>query len=479
MKLSMWILADALWKYSPIIYIKDGSHTLRGVRYFSREHPMERQNVYLGKAQDFIGTGGDGVICVNGHDMILLDTNDTEQILNEIFEAFDFYNNWSDSLMEMIHQGCSIQKIVLASSQVFDQPIIVYDSNHRVIAQSPEFTNGELDPEWGEAVEKLATKKADNRRLKQTQKTQVQHLPDINQRCICTNLFNVKMYIGQLITVAANHKITDGRVQLSAFLGSIIEYWMRFNDESRESSADSSMFTDLLKQKSLVKSEVLYKLHALGWKDGDRKIVLKIANPDTFYEQFKFVKTSLVRRLPGCYTVVFSTSLVIIANLELVALSTILGQLEPLLKKSRFYCGVSNEFTDIFQLFQYYRQAEIAINYGNKTPEAVNYSNDCSLDYILTILRSNVSEIMAHPALNILREHDARHNSDLYHTLHQYILNERNLIKTAEKLCIHRNSLIYRIKKIDQLLELCLDDEKIREYLLISYRLLEQQDQKT
>ena len=37
MRLSMWILADWLWKYNPIIYIKDGVQTLRGVRRYSTD----------------------------------------------------------------------------------------------------------------------------------------------------------------------------------------------------------------------------------------------------------------------------------------------------------------------------------------------------------------------------------------------------------------------------------------------------------
>ena len=55
------------------------------------------------------------VICVQGHDMILLDTEDTDQIFNEILDAFDYYNGWSDRLREMIRNGASLDDLLGSS----------------------------------------------------------------------------------------------------------------------------------------------------------------------------------------------------------------------------------------------------------------------------------------------------------------------------------------------------------------------------
>ena len=78
---------------------------------------------------------------------------------------------------------------------------------------------------------------------------------------------------------------------------------------------------------------------------------------------------------------------------------------------------------------------------------------------------------MAHPALEKLKEYDAKHGGELYKTLYYFLRHERSLIDSSRALNIHRNSLIYRIDKIRQLTDVDLDDADIREYLLFSYRI--------
>ena len=49
------------------------------------------------------------------------------------------------------------------------------------------------------------------------------------------------------------------------------------------------------------------------------------------------------------------------------------------------------------------------------------------------------------------------------HTLMIYLYENCNLVKTAKKLYIHRNSLIYRIKKIEEITKESLDNENVCE----------------
>ncbi|WP_415536495.1 helix-turn-helix domain-containing protein [Dehalobacter sp. 4CP] len=52
-----------------------------------------------------------------------------------------------------------------------------------------------------------------------------------------------------------------------------------------------------------------------------------------------------------------------------------------------------------------------------------------------------------------------------------YLQCERNYVKTAEKLFIHRNYLLYRIERISELTGLDLDSPDIRLHILMSYRI--------
>lgn len=53
-----------------------------------------------------------------------------------------------------------------------------------------------------------------------------------------------------------------------------------------------------------------------------------------------------------------------------------------------------------------------------------------------------------------------------------YLTNERALLHTAELMDIHRTTLLYRIRRIEELTGLQLDDEQTRFDMLLSFHLI-------
>lgn len=69
-------------------------------------------------------------------------------------------------------------------------------------------------------------------------------------------------------------------------------------------------------------------------------------------------------------------------------------------------------------------------------------------------------------SLQILQQEDAEKNTELYETLKTYFLCAHNVVETANVLHIHRNTLIYRLKKIRELIGDDIEDVKKSEELL-------------
>lgn len=59
--------------------------------------------------------------------------------------------------------------------------------------------------------------------------------------------------------------------------------------------------------------------------------------------------------------------------------------------------------------------------------------------------------------------------------LRNYLLTERSISATAKLMHMHRNSVIYRLGKIQEILALDLNDPDVRLRLLISFKILELQ----
>lgn len=92
---------------------------------------------------------------------------------------------------------------------------------------------------------------------------------------------------------------------------------------------------------------------------------------------------------------------------------------------------------------------------------------------IRTITRSANLHPFIHPMLRRLLDYDRTHDTTMLHTLSVYLNRESNLHETAAALYIHRNTLVYRLQRIRELLQLDLDDPDIRSVLRASCSLLE------
>lgn len=74
--------------------------------------------------------------------------------------------------------------------------------------------------------------------------------------------------------------------------------------------------------------------------------------------------------------------------------------------------------------------------------------------------------------LQMLKDHDEKNHSDLLKTLYFYLLEERSLIKASERLNVHRNSIVYRTNKINEIIDIDLDDTDTRSNLLSALEIM-------
>lgn len=80
--------------------------------------------------------------------------------------------------------------------------------------------------------------------------------------------------------------------------------------------------------------------------------------------------------------------------------------------------------------------------------------------------------------LSALLSYDEAHNTDLVHTLRTYFRCNGNVIRTADALFLHRNSVLYRLQRIEDLLEVDLKESQDRLVLHLAVELAELLDER-
>ena len=187
--------------------------------------------------------------------------------------------------------------------------------------------------------------------------------------------------------------------------------------------------------------------------------------------------SDLFQTFSGSYILFTGREQCLLLNLtrQPIAIPQVRHRLAPLCRDYCLYAGISSPVNDISELHIAYHQAEIALNraFQLRSEKWIIPFQDCVLEHLASHLESPL--LPAHlvsPELLQLKEYDDTNGTQFFETLKTYLLLERDIPKTAQALIVHRTTLLYRLKKIQQLVNLNLEDPDHRLYLLFSLWLL-------
>lgn len=136
--------------------------------------------------------------------------------------------------------------------------------------------------------------------------------------------------------------------------------------------------------------------------------------------------------------------------------------------------GVSNLFFRVENFAKRHAQAVRALELSSRLhpEETVSlYSHYAFYDLLDTTKAEKSLGLYCHPSLSLLSRYDHANGTDLYHTLETYLACDCCVKTTAQKLFIHRNSLNYRLDRIQTLTQLDLSCSNTRFLLEMSYRI--------
>ena len=140
---------------------------------------------------------------------------------------------------------------------------------------------------------------------------------------------------------------------------------------------------------------------------------------------------------------------------------TMYQRLHSRYKKMPLVVGVSNAGVDLMDLSRASNIALDVIRISAKletNPPVYFFSDLVSYHLIDSALDDEAMVTYFNQTLGPLHDHDYKHHSDLLHTLDQYFLSLGNVSLTAKRMFIHRNTIIYRLEKIKDILQTDLHD---------------------
>ena len=403
--------------------------------------------------------------------------------------AMEKYNSWYEKMQAELTGSPDLNRICSVGYQLLNNPILLFDPNHVLLA-STDVANSHksafLESDAKSAVLVLSDDayKAIVNRPEFEDNTEIGMVSfmenPLGGNTLYTNIVcNQQEY--RLCVNDTNRGFRPGDLQICKILSATLQTAME-TDRSRETAAKADLcdlFINIISNESIDPVRCDSILAAWNWRRNDDYICLGVEKTNTnlhFVSNDQYICAKIEELLADACAFMLEGRLICIAHLSRdLSEESIPERLESFLLDNIFIVGKSDVFSDALNTADYYREACIALRSGRaKNPDDFFHSfSDYGFYNLLHHGLDSLSPVR-YCDKNVLRLaalEDSRVN--YCETLLTYIENDRNLLRTAELLHIHRTTLFYRLNKIKEALDADLDDPDTRLRIWLSFILLE------
>ena len=403
--------------------------------------------------------------------------------LARIFNALATAKNHLDTLTATLALCGSDQELVDRASLHLGIPMFYLDESYRILAmtKSLDFPG---DEEWIHMSEKGYLSPKNARKMKDSgdldllapahapmvYRSQIYPFPSI----IC-NVWVNGVFVSRLNVLCTDGDLSPLRVRACEL---IVAHLTR-NAERSEQLSDrgplQSILIDLLRGIHLSEDLIRDRLQAAPYLNGKLMQVYFADVKARDDRQLASYSASLLLRLhpeEPFLPLVWQEQLLLIAYApDEAGFDTLTVKLAHFFHTHKLRCGVSNPFRSLSDLRGYYDQAAAALDGAGSN--GLSFYRDIMLDAILSHIPEEQVQFLISPDIHRLQEAEAQYSFSLVDTLKAYLECNCNLIRTAEHLFLHKNTLLYRLNHIRSIIRCDLNDADERLLLTLSFKLLE------
>lgn len=476
---------DGVKLYNP------GKELSKNYVYFVHDYKINQKfRAYCGIAFVVMGRTDPDFFSEDSPVIQVIDESNYLDVFDLIQDTFEKYQQWDWKLQKALYSSKPLDEMVLASREVFQNPMIIHDTNFFILAD-PVHVHGmlewETDPRTGRPmvpVSQINDFMVDMVYLEGMKARKAVMFPREQRgyRILYFNLWNEGHYEGRILVDEIERVIQPGDFYALEYLGRLVEQCIK-NKKLILMGVGNDIehfFVDFLDGKAYDERQVIPYLNYLSWNFHDRYLCLSIVSDQKEINMVSTMATlgQIEAQISAGYALMYKNSIAVIVNLSYSnsTAADILSKLALTLRDGLLKAGISSECTDFMILPQTYRQAHIALEFGRNSMSTFwyYYFDDYMLDYMIDCASREISiRLLCTDSLYELRKYDEENHTDLYHTLRVYLRLNRNVLQTSKELFIHRSTLMYRLARIDKITRVDLNDPKECLKLSISYYMLE------
>ena len=394
------------------------------------------------------------------------------------------------ALLSAVAKAKGIYSVASVAYELLENPIIVSDKSWKAIAivanekESDDKGFHEYLTQGVLSVESLSydIKEKLTSRIEKSEKPFVYQSANMKYPRLCSRVMAGSKAVATVAVIELNRPFTEDDYETVEVLCNAISAEMQKNKSLHYTRglAYEELIVELIENKDNDASSIGERAKALGVaiKDNIHVLTIDIKGFDAEYFSVTYMRDYLEKMLKGSKALIYGDNIVIVAS---GAIGNSLPDeyteiLRSFLGEHNMRGGVSRGFTRLEDMGEYYSQSLEALSIGTRMGgENRLYSYDDYAIYHVAKACSQTAPLQnyCHPKLDMLMKYDAGHNTTFASSLNAYLKHSRNITETAKALHLHRNSMIYHLHRIEEILGIALTDSNTLLHIELSFRFME------
>ena len=413
------------------------------------------------------------------------------EFMNDMQEIFDTADGWERKIHDLMLEHAAMERLLQVTSEFLQNPLTVIGLDFTFVAEAGSkylpprarlYTDEGLNVEYVNALLQNET----YREMADTHETVMFPAYISGCRSMNRNLFVDEKATHRLILTECRVEITQGVICVLDILSEKLEFLLAHEEEETDPDRDiEQIFVRVLSDRTADYMQISRELSELGWGGNHEYmcLILQITYLNQQNLSTKAISRYIKKKLGDSVSFLYQDEIVVFFDLTRLGMNQeeVAGKLVYFIRDTYLKAGYSRVMTGHMNLRRQYVQAKTALDVGSrKKPYLwIHYFSQVAMTYILEQATKRLPGTMiCHEGLLELKKHDEENQTQYMETLRVYLEQHLSATQAARELFIHRSTFLYRLDRIREILQSDLDDPEEIFYLELSFRLLEQEEEK-
>jgi hypothetical protein len=400
------------------------------------------------------------------------------------------YDNKAAELLGALAASRSLQDIADAGERLFGNPIVITDVSWSVLAMSTGVDIPD-DTAWNEFIEfgalsidtvSLNIRNRLTERIGENDEPFVWRDPGMRYRRLLGKVFIGQRVMATVSVIEFGRSFRDDDTESLKLFCNAVSAEMQKNRYKKYSRGliyedfITGILDGAVKSESMILDRVrLFKLPLTG---DLRLFVIDSQGFDTQELSAGYLRDQIEKIMSLGMPIIYDGRIISVKSYHdsKDSFAEDKEKLEPFLARNGIRCGVSRAAADVTRLPSLYSEASAALRLGHHLrPDAFIYEYENYIVYRLCEIGDEAEKGGALLDAGLLRliAYDNEHGTEFLDSLKGWFAAARNISDASVRLHLHRNTLVYQLKRVEEIMGVSLTDADRLLTLEVSLKILE------